>query len=291
MSKQPSIAMPTMGLGTMTRYIWYIICHHTGGFSAIISYKNLTYFDLCRFMQPEGAGSSSVSDELLSVASQLMNHIYTTHHSTGVTVPETDPDHARHVAAAALAAAEANGAIPPLSAAQRHSFQAALEEVARHTPKTPEIDSISEPDDPAHWFEMSEEGADEIIIKPEFRSLFEQLATLNFSKGWGDGDRKYNSKQEGGEVGNISTGQGQNISSSAAGKNPGAFAEGGTERAERAAEAEYMNLEVNAFEPHAKNVGSRSDHGVVNGDAPSAGGGMQTAGDDEREEKARAADF
>lgn len=242
-------------------------------------------------MQPEGAASSSVSDELLGIASQLMNHIHTTHHSTAVTVPETDPDHARHVAAAALAAAEANGAIPPLSATQRQAFQAALEEVARHTPKE-QIDSISEPDDPAHWFELSEEGADEIILKPEFRGLFEQLATLNLNKGWGDGDRKYNSKQQGGEVGNISQGQNKPASSAGASseRTQGAFAEGGTERAERAAEAEFMNLEVNAFEPHAKNVG-RSDPGVVNGDAPSAGGGMQTAGDGEIEEKSPAADF
>jgi hypothetical protein len=230
-----------------------------------------------------------------------MNHIHTSHHSIQNTVPETDPDHARHVAARALAAAEANGAIPPLSSQQRQAFQAALEEVARHS--TGQIDTIqTEPEDPAHWFEMSEEGADEIIIKPEFRSLFEQLATLNLKSKWGNsgrGDREYNSKHQGGDVGNISTSQGHNLSSSGAtaatsGKICHNFAEGGTERAVRAAEAEYMNLEVMAFEPHTKDVG-RADRGVVDGDAPVAGGGAQMAGaiddEDEEEEKSPAAGF
>jgi hypothetical protein len=258
-------------------------------------------------LQPEGA-SSSVGNDLLGIASQLMNHIHITHHSNSSnTVPESDPDYARHIAATALAAAEANGAIPPLSAAQRQAFQAALEEVARHTSKE-QIDTISEPEDPAHWFEMSEEGADEIIIKPEFRSLFEQLATLNLNKDWGEdgGDKEHNydSKHQGGDVGNISTSQGQDVFSftspaGAAGSGGGSdgrgsnYAEGGTERAERAAEAEYMNLEVNAFEPHAKDVG-RADRGVIAGDAPSAGGGAQVAGEtsgDEKEEKSPAADF
>lgn len=230
-----------------------------------------------------------------------MNYIHTTHHTIKGTVPETDPDHARHVAASALAAAEANGAIPPLSSQQRQAFQAALEEAARHS--TQEIDTIqTEPEDPAHWFEMSEEGADEIIIKPEFRSLFEQLATLNFQNNWGSSggeNREYDRKHQGGDVGNISTSQGQSDISSAAASADAAtsgkshnFAEGGTERAERAAEAEYMNLEVMAFEAHTKDVG-RADRGIVGGDAPSAGGGAQTAGaqTDDDEEKSPAADF
>ena len=40
-----------------------------------------------------------------------------------------------------------------------------------------------------------------------------------------------------------------------------------------------MSMEVTAFEPHADKVAS-GEHGVVGGDAPSAGGGMQTAGDE-----------
>jgi hypothetical protein len=228
-----------------------------------------------------------------------MNHIHLTHHSFGsdAVLERTDPDYARHVAATALAAAEANGAIPPLSSAQRHAFQAALEEVARHaTVQEPAIDTKEhiDPEDPAHWFEMSEEGADEIIIKPEYRSLFEQLATLNFKENWGSsgGEHVYDSKQQGGEVGNISQGQNKKNSSSSASadKKSGNFAEGATERTQHAAEADAMDLEVTVFAPHAKDVG-RAHGGVVSGDAPVAGGGAQTAGDDDGEERSPAAGF
>ncbi len=223
-----------------------------------------------------------------------MNYIHITHHSNDVL--ETNPEYARHVAATALAAAEANGAVPPLSAQQRLAFQAALEEIARHsTDQRIDTKEQIEPEDPAHWFELSEEGAvtDEIIIKPEFRMLFQELAALNLKKDWGkagSGDTGYDCKKQGGEVGNISTSHGQ-INGSDATLRRKNFAEGLTERAERAAEAEFMNLEVNAFSAHAKNVG-RADKGVVNGDAPVAGGGAQMAGssDEEKDEKSPAVD-
>lgn len=57
--------------------------------------------------------------------------------------PQSPPDvYAHHVAVAALAAAEAHGAVPPLSAVQRKSFEAALEEVVKHSP--PGVDEIYE---------------------------------------------------------------------------------------------------------------------------------------------------
>lgn len=44
-------------------------------------------------------------------------------------------------------------------------------------------------DDPAQWFDLSEGGSDDIILKPEFRNLMEQLATLKMSGGWGEGGK------------------------------------------------------------------------------------------------------
>ena len=133
-----------------------------------------------------------VDDELLSIAGQLMRHVQSSSHH--IDIEETDPDYARHLAAVALAAVEANGAIPPLSAAQRQAVQLALEEVARHlSTSSMQVDNTiatSSAEDSAHWFELSEEGGDEIIIKPEFRNLLEQVSNLKLQGGWNEGDGK-----------------------------------------------------------------------------------------------------
>ena len=82
-------------------------------------------------------------------------------------------------------------------------------------------------------------------------------------------------------MGNISIPHGHPSTSNAPSSAPVVVApqEGLTERAEHAAEGDYMSMEVTAFEPHADKVAS-GEQGVVGGDAPSAGGGMQTAGDE-----------
>lgn len=89
---------------------------------------------------PQGAESGGTDDQLLAIASQLLGHVRVTHTELA---PQTSPDvYAHHVAAAALAAAEAHGAIPPLSATQRKAFEAALEQVVKHSP--PGVDEIYE---------------------------------------------------------------------------------------------------------------------------------------------------
>lgn len=84
---------------------------------------------------------------------------------------------------------------------------------------------------------------------------------------------------QGGETGNISVSRSRPAAGAAQARVVVAPAEGGTERAERAAEADFMRMEVTAFEPHAPEVAEHGAHGAVGGDAPSAGGGAQIAGD------------
>lgn len=99
----------------------------------------------------------------------------------------------------------------------------------------------------------------------------------------------YNSVAQGGAVGNISVPHGRPAASGAVSPPVVAPQEGLTERTEHAAEGDYMKMEVTAFEPQAEKVAS-GEHGVVGGDAPSAGGGMQMAGD-AFEERPPAQDF
>lgn len=61
-------------------------------------------------------------------------------------------------------------------------------------------------------------------------------------------------------------------------------AEGGTERAEHAAEGEFMDLEMGVFEQYA----AREAHGgggAVMGDAPAAGDGLQASPDQDADEE------
>ncbi len=92
----------------------------------------------------------------------------------------------------------------------------------------------------------------------------------------------YDSVAQGGEMGNISLPHSRPAAGVPEGRTVVNPAEGLTESTQRAAEADFMRMEVTAFEPHIKaepDPGAR--HEAIGGDAPSAGGGAQTAGDSE----------
>lgn len=85
------------------------------------------------FLQPKAA---SLNQDLLGIAAELLKHVHVARKNMA------SPSDPHDLAAAALAAAEANAAMPPLSAAQRKQFHQALEEVAKHAPET--LESILE---------------------------------------------------------------------------------------------------------------------------------------------------
>ena len=66
----------------------------------------------------------------MGIAAELLKHVHIAHKNLGTS------NDTHHLATTALAAAEANAAIPPLSAAQRKQFQQALDQVAKHAPET-----------------------------------------------------------------------------------------------------------------------------------------------------------
>lgn len=90
----------------------------------------------------------------------------------------------------------------------------------------------------------------------------------------------YDSVAQGGELGNISVPHARPVTGVAEGRGVVAPAEGLAEAAGLAVEADFMRLEVTDFEPHAQAVADPgAHHEAVGGDAPSAGGGAQIAGD------------
>ena len=224
------------------------------------------------------------------------------------------------LATAALAAAEASGSLPPLSAAERSAFKTALEHLAARLGS----DTAAGPDVGLGGGEgEAEEGV--AAIKPLLRDVFAAVYNLKIHSGRvGRGhsgecagpvpdtsspgitcralsdERSLNpvllkltvccmsaasphdSVAAGGEQGNISL---QAIDPA---PDPVlAPAEASSDRAEHAAEAEFMELELTAFEPHAGRVhgGASSAGGGVAGDAPAAGDGLQVAGDAQEEDR------
>ena len=222
--------------------------------------------------------------QLVSIASKLLGHIL--HHAQqhGVSEEKEGPGNAHRLALTAIEAAEANGAVPPLTPTQRQSFVMALEEVAKHRQLS--FDSLSDTEDPSHWFDVAQEGGGAVVLKPELSSLLEILVALDIPVGNG-GDATGGAeseilirRQRGGDVGNISVPL-SSSSSRTGDTNVVAPQEGRTERVERdVAEHHYMTMEVTGFEPHAVAVTEHRKGGgnAVGGDAPSAGGGAQTAG-------------
>ncbi|PRW50855.1 serine threonine- kinase isoform A [Chlorella sorokiniana] len=198
----------------------------------------------------------------------------------------------RTLAEAAVAAAEASGALPPLAGAQRAAVEGFFARLAGDLPAASGRGGESEKEGGAFEdfgtsggeAEFGEEDA-ALRIKSSHRELLEAVINAHLADA-GSPHRMSGPEESvkaGGEVGNLAL-QSDTHGSEEPRGNP---AESGSDRAERQAEAQFQQLELSGL-PHASaddfarqrawEAAPRRRRGgsaAVEGDAPAAGDGMQ----------------
>ncbi|GAB4818607.1 hypothetical protein N2152v2_005653 [Parachlorella kessleri] len=236
----------------------------------------------------QGSQTFDVDDELVGAVRPLIGAVCREMASHMESCKEAGSE---KVAAAALAAAEANGAVPPLSARQRDALKGALARAA----------AAFQSGDDSDLADFTGDGYDqadpELIfsIKPLACEVFETMVNARaHTSSQNHTASPHDSAKLGGEVGNISL---QSASGRTGREMPrGVPAEGGTERAEHEANDDYMELEMmdseggrryNAAAPGGGQQAQHAKHDHPHGlegslvmdqsDSPVAGDGMQTA--------------
>ncbi|KAL4420900.1 hypothetical protein ABPG77_001241 [Micractinium sp. CCAP 211/92] len=193
------------------------------------------------------------------------------------------------VAEAAVAAAEASGALPPLAGAQRAAVLAFFTKLAEDLGEGAGRDAAYEPFGSSGGEEGFGPEDAALRVRPHTRELLEQVVNWHL-----DSHGSYrcscgpsNSAEAGGEVGNIA------LQSDTHHTKPvrGVPAESGSDRAERQAEAQFEQLEL-ADLPHAtaedvadqrewaRHPENRWASAAIEGDAPAAGDGLQVVSSD-----------
>lgn len=220
--------------------------------------------------------SIDLDEEILTTAARLINQ---------VKLDDKIPRDER--ASMALTNAEASGALPPLTKEQRNVLLGLLRRIVCHMEISSSATdsrrgSVSEDDD----YTTLEDGQDiypvssssKIAkpIKPDLLEISQALITLRIH---GRGSFIDNTSPDG-SVGNIS--MNRKLEKQDEKESPDVIspAESNTERVERAAQQQFMDLQINAFEPHARIIQEKkTGHEGVDGDAPSAGDGYQAVDD------------
>lgn len=202
----------------------------------------------------------------------------------GGTVSDAD------VASAAVAAAEASGAMPPLAGPQRVAvegfFACLAADLAGGAGEAHEAGGAFEPfstSESEAGFGNGEEDA-ALRIKPHHRELLEEV--INFHLGSGGATRISSSPRDsmkaGGEVGNIALQSDMHHTA----RVRGVPAQSESDRAERQVEEQFHQMEL-ADLPHASTADfadqreweadpeGQAGNAAIEGDAPAAGGGLQ----------------
>ncbi|KAL4443339.1 hypothetical protein ABPG75_011076 [Micractinium tetrahymenae] len=228
-----------------------------------------------RELEVDAALSSALRPLLASTCAHLREH-------HGNTTPEA-------VAEAAVAAAEASGALPPLAGPQRTAVVAFFKKLAGDLGENGGEGAGFEP--------FGSSGGEEgygvedaaLRIRPHTRELLEQVVNWHL-----DSHGSYrcscgpsDSVKAGGEVGNIALQSDTHHSKEVR----GVPAESRSDRAEREAEAQFEQLEL-ADLPHAspedvadqqewaRHPENRWASAAIEGDAPAAGDGLQAVSSD-----------
>lgn len=237
----------------------------------------------------QGPRELNIDPELKAALLPLLRHTRSRllSHGTGTPSP-------RALGEAAVAAAEASGALPPLAGAQRAAVEGFFERLAGEMPSSSGGEDEKAGGGPFEDFGTSggeaEFGEEDAVlrIRPHHRELLEAVINAHLANtgsphlttGAGGPEE---SVKAGGEVGNIAL-QSDTHGSEEPRGNP---AESRTDRAERQAEGQFEQLELSDL-PHASPEDyarqraweatlrrRRGGSAAVEGDAPAAGDGLQ----------------